>query len=113
MSTMLYSTSRGTSLERQIFTLGPRVDALQKLTRYLREKVSATGSLSSMSTLRSGLSTLVWLRRVTEPLPMSPWDENFIPSLLASIVTAQKWQVSAWNSLRRSALQSYLIPTGP
>lgn len=84
---MLYSTSRGTSLERQILTVLERAEALQKLTRYLREKVRETGSVSSMSTFCSGLSTLVWLRSVTAPLPMSPVLENLTPSLLASIVT--------------------------
>jgi hypothetical protein len=61
--------------------------ALQKLTRYLREKVRETGSVSSMSTLNSGLSTLVWLRRVTAPFPISPAHVNLTPSLEASIET--------------------------
>lgn len=66
-----------------------RPAALQKLTRYLREKVKATGSVSSMSTLSSGFSTLVWLRSVTAPLPMSPLQENLTPSLDASMATAK------------------------
>jgi hypothetical protein len=64
-----------------------RAEALQKLTRYLREKVRATGSVSSMSTFNSGFSTLVWLRRVTAPFPMSPLQENLTPSLEASMAT--------------------------
>ena len=74
-------------MERQILTWPERADALQKLTRYLREKVRATGSLSSMLMLSWGFSTLAWLRRVTDPLPMSPLHENLIPSLVASIAT--------------------------
>lgn len=66
-----------------------RADALQKLTRYLREKVSETGSLSSISIDSLGFSTLECCRRVTEPLPMSPWHENLTPSLLASMVTVR------------------------
>jgi hypothetical protein len=64
-----------------------RAAALQKLTRYLREKVRVTGSDSSMLTLFSGLSMSVWLRRVTDPLPMSPLAENLTPSLDASMAT--------------------------
>jgi len=82
-----YSTSRGTSFDRQSLTLAERLDALQKLTRYLREKVSETGSLISITMLSLGLSMTVWLRRVTDPLPMSPLHENLTPSLAASIVT--------------------------
>lgn len=83
----MYSTRSGTSLERQTLTVLDRPWALQKLMRYLREKVRATGSESSISTLVSGLSALVVVRRVTDPLPMSPLQENLTPSLLASIVT--------------------------
>lgn len=75
-------------MDRQILTVLERAEALQKLTRYLSEKVSDTGSVSSISTFISGFSTLLWLRRVTAPLPMSPVLENLMPSLLASIVTA-------------------------
>ena len=49
--------------------------------------MSATGSVSSMSTFRSGLSTLLWLRRVTEPLPISPVHANLTPSFVASMAT--------------------------
>lgn len=76
-------------MDRQILTVLERAAALQKLTRYLRENVRETGSVSSMSTFSSGFSTLLWLRRVTAPLPMSPVLENLIPSLLASIVTGR------------------------
>jgi hypothetical protein len=68
----MYSTKSGTSLDKHSLTDLERPAALQKLTRYLRENVNATGSVSSISTLRSGFSALVWLRRVTAPLPISP-----------------------------------------
>ena len=61
--------------------------ALQKLTRYLSENVSATDSDSAMSTLFSGFSTLVWERSVTLPLPMSPLQANLTPSFVHSIAT--------------------------
>lgn len=85
----MYSTKSGTSLDRQILTWLDRAAALQKLTRYFSEKVRETGSVSSMSTLFSGLSMEVWLLRVTEPLPMSPLQENLTPSLEASMPTGQ------------------------
>ncbi len=88
---MVYSTSRGTSLDRQILTWLERAAALQKLTKYLSEKVRETVSLSSILMFSAGFSTLVWLRRVTDPLPMSPLHENLTPSLLASMVTAGKY----------------------
>ena len=75
-------------MDKQSLTVEERPLALQKLTRYFSEKVSATGSVSSISTFRSGLSTLVWLRNVTDPLPMSPVQANLTPSLVASIATA-------------------------
>ena len=88
---MLYSTSRGTSLDRQMVTWVDRVAALQKLVRYLREKVSDTGSDSSILTVCSAFSSAgVWLRSVTEPLPMSPLQANLTPSLLASMLTAER-----------------------
>jgi len=65
-----------------------RPAALQKLTRYLRENVRATGSVSSISMFCSGFSTLVWLRKVTAPFPISPAQENLTPSLDASIETS-------------------------
>ena len=74
-------------MDRQNLTWPDRAEALQKLTRYLREKVKETGSLSSISMFSAGLSTFVKLRRVTDPLPMSPLQENLMPSLDASIVT--------------------------
>lgn len=77
-------------MDRQILTWLERAEALQKLTRYLSEKVRETGSVSSMSTFSSGFSTLLWLRRVTAPLPMSPVLANLMPSLLASIVTRRE-----------------------
>lgn len=49
----------------------------------------ATGSERETETFRSGFSTLVYGRTVTEPEPMSPWHENLTPSLVASIVTRQ------------------------
>jgi hypothetical protein len=82
-----YSTNRGTSLERHSFTVFEMDAALQKLTRYLREKVRETGSVSSISTFNSGLSTLVWLRRVIAPFPISPEEKNLTPSFEVSIVT--------------------------
>jgi hypothetical protein len=55
----LYSTSRGTSLDKLSLTLSDKPLALQKLTRYFREKVRETGSLRSISTFSPGFSTLV------------------------------------------------------
>lgn len=43
-----------------------------------------------MTTFWSGLSTLVCWRMVTDPLPISPWQENLTPSLLASITTVEE-----------------------
>jgi hypothetical protein len=83
----VYSTNKGTSFERQILTWFDNAEALQKLTRYLREKVRETGSLSSISMASLGFSTLVFCRSVTDPFPISPWAENLMPSLVASIVT--------------------------
>ena len=83
----MYSTNRGTSLERQSLTVLESPLALQKLTKYLRENVKATGSDKAMSTLSSGLSTFVWLLRVTAPLPISPEQENLTPSFVASMAT--------------------------
>ena len=83
----MYSTRRGTSLDRHNLTVLDRPLALQKLTRYLSEKVRATGSDKAMSTFNSGFSTLLWLRRVTAPLPISPEHENFTPSFVASMAT--------------------------
>jgi hypothetical protein len=76
-------------LERHSFTVLERPAALQKLARYFREKVRATGSVSSMSMFVSGFSTSVFGRRVTDPLPISPAQENLIPSLEVSMETAQ------------------------
>lgn len=67
--------------------------ALQKLTRYLREKVKETGSVSSISTFSSGFSTLLWLRRVTAPFPISPEQENLTPSFEASIETVKRTEL--------------------
>ncbi|KAI7360189.1 proliferating cell nuclear antigen [Hortaea werneckii] len=61
--------------------------ALQKLTRYLSEKVRATGSDRLISTLRSGFSTSVCERSVTAPEPMSPLQANLTPSLVHSMDT--------------------------
>ena len=83
----MYSTSNGTSFERHSLTVLESPLALQKLTRYFREKVRATGSDNAISTFNSGLSTLVWLRSVTAPLPISPEQENLTPSFVASIAT--------------------------
>ena len=83
----MYSTSNGTSFDRHNFTVLERPLALQKLTRYFRENVRATGSDNAMSTFSSGLSTFWWLRRVTAPLPISPEQENLTPSFVASIAT--------------------------
>ena len=91
-----YSTSKGTSLLRDSLTVSLSPLALQKLTRYLSEKVRATGSDRLISTLFSGFSTLVCERKVTEPLPMSPAHLKLTPSLVHSIVTART--VSAWYS---------------
>ena len=55
----LYSTSNGTSFDKQILTWPHNEVALQKLTRYLREKVRATGSVKEISTFWSGFSTSV------------------------------------------------------
>ena len=110
----MYSTSSGTSLERQILTWLARAEALQKLTRYLREKVSETGSLSSISIDSLGFSTLECCRSVTEPLPMSPWHENLMPSLLASMLTVQKINQSAGACALRDGFDSrtaYPTPT--
>lgn len=82
-----YSTRRGTSFERHSLTFSERPVALQKLTRYLREKVKATGSARLIVTSWSGFSMLLRDRRVTEPVPMSPSQENRMPSLVASITT--------------------------
>jgi hypothetical protein len=86
---MAYSTKSGTSFDRHSFTVLERPAALQKLARYLRENVRETGSVSSISMFVSGFSTSVRPRRVTEPLPISPAQENLMPSLLVSIETAQ------------------------
>lgn len=94
---MGYSTRRGTSLERQSLTVSDSPEALQKLTRYLSENVRATGSASSISTFRAGLSTFVWLRRVTVPLPISPEHLKETPSLEASIATVE--QISAQRAM--------------
>ncbi len=72
----LNSTKRGTSFDRQILTLLESEAALQKFTRYLSENVRETGSVSSISTLSSGLSTLVCCLTVTAPLPISPWQRE-------------------------------------
>ncbi|KAI7165257.1 Proliferating cell nuclear [Hortaea werneckii] len=61
--------------------------ALQKFTRYLSEKVRATGSDRLISTLRSGFSTSVCERSVTAPEPMSPLQANLTPSLVHSMDT--------------------------
>lgn len=62
-------------------------EALQKLMRYFEEKVRETGSWSSMVVPSSGFSTLVFCLKVTDPLPMSPEQENLIPSFVASMAT--------------------------
>jgi hypothetical protein len=87
-----YSINRGISFERDSVTVLDNPEALQKLTRYLSEKVSATGSCRSMMVASSGFSTLAFCRKVTAPLPMSPWQENLIPSLVASIETTPFYQ---------------------
>ena len=55
----MYSTSSGTSFERHNLTVLESPLALQKLTRYFKENVKATGSDNAISTFSSGLSTLV------------------------------------------------------
>lgn len=87
MPDRLYSTSNGTSCDKHNLTLPARPLALQKLTRYLSEKVRDTGSERLIVTSLSGLSTLVCERKVTDPLPMSPWQEKRTPSLVASMPT--------------------------
>ena len=84
----MYSTSRGTSLDRLSLTLSDRPLALQKLTRYFSEKVRETGSLRSMETFSLAFSTLVCCLSWTEPEPMSPWQLNLTPSFVHSIDTA-------------------------
>jgi hypothetical protein len=64
-----------------------RPEALQKLTRYLSEKVKATGSVRLISTFFSEFSTSVCWRRVTEPFPMSPVQANLTPSFVHSMET--------------------------
>lgn len=46
--------------------------------------------MSSISTFMSGFSTLLWLRRVTAPFPISPEQENLTPSFEASIETVKE-----------------------
>lgn len=82
-----YSTSSGTSLDRLSLTVSDNPLALQKLTRYLSEKVSETGSLRSISTFSPGFSTFVCCLSWTEPEPMSPWQLNLTPSFVHSIAT--------------------------
>lgn len=82
-----YSTSRGTSLDKLSLTVSDNPLALQKLTRYFREKVRETGSLRSISTFSPGLSMLVCCLSWTEPEPMSPWQLNLTPSFVHSIET--------------------------
>ena len=89
----MYSTSNGTSFDRHNLTVPERPVALQKLTRYLSENVSATGSERAISTFKSGFSTLVWLRKVTAPLPISPEHENLTPSLVASMATIHSFSL--------------------
>jgi hypothetical protein len=88
-----YSTMSGTSVERHSLTLLERPLALQKLTRYLSEKVSDTGSDSWISTFSSSLSTLACWRRVTDPEPMSPVQPNLTPSFVHSMLTGQAMSV--------------------
>ena len=111
---MGYSTSSGTSLDRQILTTVESEEALQKLTKYLSENVRATGSASSISMDSSVFSTLVCCRSVTDPLPISPWDENLIPSLFASIVTVifsdQQPHLPDMKASIRSAYQTQTWP---
>lgn len=62
--------------------------AFVKLTRYFREKVRVTGSVSSIVVAVPSFSSMPALGlTVTEPLPMSPSQENVTPSLLHSILT--------------------------
>ena len=77
----------GTSVDRQSLTLLERPLALQKLTRYFKEKVSETGSDSWISTFWSSFSTLVCWRRVADPEPMSPVQPNLTPSFVHSMLT--------------------------
>jgi hypothetical protein len=56
---MEYSTNNGTSFDKHNLTVEESPLALQKLTKYFRENVNATGSERLMSTFSSGLSTLV------------------------------------------------------
>jgi hypothetical protein len=83
-----YSTSSGTSLDRQSLTVSDRPLALQKFVRYLSEKVRETGSVRSISIEFSGFSTLLLCLSWTDPEPMSPWQENLTPSFVHSIETA-------------------------
>ena len=60
MSAMRYSTTTGSSLDRQIVTVGERAVALVNETRYLNANVNMTGSLSSMIVLSSCLSAVLF-----------------------------------------------------
>jgi hypothetical protein len=82
-----YSTSRGTSLDRQSLTESDKPLALQKFWRYFREKVRDTGSVRSIETFFSGFSMSLTCLSWTDPEPMSPWQENLTPSFVHSIET--------------------------
>ena len=75
--------------------------------------MSATGSVSSMSTFKSGFSTFVWLRNVTAPLPMSPEQANLTPSLVASIATVDAVSYVIDSKLAGQMPISYPTPTKP
>lgn len=80
-------------------TVEERELALQKLTRYFREKVSDTGSVSSIFVDSSGLSTFLCDLSATEPFPISPEQVNLTHSLSASIETMQKFSTSSRGEL--------------
>ena len=112
----MYSTSRGTSFDRQSLTDEERPLALQKLTKYFKENVRATGSVRSISTFWSGFSILLWFRSVTDPFPISPVQANLTPSLVASIATISDVSHPADKAMLCQdfwRLVPYLIPRVP
>ena len=93
-------------------TVWERELALQKFTRYLREKVRLTGSVRSILVDSSGLSTFWCVLSVTAPFPISPEQENLTPSFVASIATVHKERVSTSTVYTLNlSLFPYLTPT--
>ena len=71
MSSMRYSTTTGSSFDKQMVTVRDRAVAFVKETKYRSAKVSMTGSLSSMITLSSFLSAVLFCLHQT-----GRWSQN-------------------------------------